>query len=207
MGVWSKAKVKCERLPQVVHCRNCDVFSRAGREVLERKPPAGYVTQWQQTISRQEERGEAVLSGVMVFRLGMELFAVPAQAMQEVAEIRSIHRVPHNDNQNVAGIVNIGGEINICYSLSNTLGIEKQNEPDDFYERLLVVNSYGEKYIFPVCEVIGITRYAEGDIVPIPTTLGESKSQYIDRMFVLDKSHVALLNIEHLCQTLNRTSV
>ena len=130
IGVWSSVQEKCERLAQVVHCRNCDVFSQAGREVLERKPPGGYVTQWRNEIAHQQEEKDATLTGVMTFRIGDEWFAVTARSLQEIAELRTIHRVPHNDNPHVAGIVNIGGEVDICYSLGNLLGVKRQEKND-----------------------------------------------------------------------------
>lgn len=202
IGVWSSVPEKCERLSQVVHCRNCDVFSQAGREVLERTPPGGYVTQWRKEIAHQQGESDTTLTGVMTFRIAEEWFAVPAKTLQEIAEQRTIHRVPHNDNPHVVGIVNIGGEVDICYSLGDFLGLSKQANVINAYERLMVVIYNGDRYIFPVNEVSGMTRYGEADVLPVPATLGGDKSSYVDGMFVMGKTHIAILNIEQICQTL-----
>lgn len=206
IGVWSTAKEKCERLKDVIHCRNCNVFSRAGREVLERKPPGGYVTQWQKTIALQEEDNKSTLPGVMTFRLGDEWFAVPAQSLQEIADLRVIRRVPHNDNPQIAGIVNIGGEVIICYSLANLLGVDFHEDAGNQYRRLMVITHFSQKYIFPVNEVIGMSRYGEDDIMPIPATLGDDKLQYIETVFSYDKKHITVLNVEKICQSIGRVA-
>lgn len=202
IGVWSSASEKCERLSQVVHCRNCDVFSQAGREVLDRRPPGGYVTQWRNEIAHQQEEIDKSLQGLMTFRIGKEWFAVPAKSLQEIAELRIIHRVPHNDNPYIAGIVNIGGEVDICYSLGNFLGVDKYKNESNVFQRLMVINYYGDRYIFPVSEISGMTRYGESDVLPVPSTLGGEKSSFVDGMFVSNKTHIAILNIEQICLSL-----
>lgn len=207
IGVWSAVTEKCERLSQVVHCRNCDIFSQAGREVLERKPPRGYVTQWKSEIAHKIDETDTSLTGVMTFRIGNEWFAILAKSLLEVAELRTIHSVPHNTNPYVAGIVNIGGEIDICYSLGSLLGLEKQEMRSRTYQRLMVVDYQGSRYIFPVSEVRGMTRYGKADIVSIPSTLSNEKSSLVECMFLLEKSHITVLNVDQLCESLGRVAV
>jgi chemotaxis-related protein WspD len=207
IGVWSTVSEKCERLSQVVHCRNCDVFSQAGREVLERKPPGGYVTQWRSEIAHQVEKTDTSLTGVMTFRIGKEWFAISAKSLQEVAELRTIHRVPHNANPYIAGVVNIGGEVDICYSLGSLLGLEKQKKRNHTYQRLMVVNYQGNRYIFPVSEVSGMTRFGKADIVSIPSTLSSEKSSLVECMVLLEKSHITVLNVDQICESLRGLAV
>lgn len=205
VGVWSTVAEKCDRLQQVVHCRNCEVFSRAGREVLEQKPPAGYITQWRNEIAHQQEKNDESLIGVMTFRIGEEWFALPAKCIQEIAELRKIHRVPHSDNPRIGGIVNIGGEVNICYSLGSLLGV-KNDKNEDTDQRLLVVNYNGDRYIFPVNEVSGMARYGESDLIPVPATLGEEKLSIVSGMIEINKKHIALLDVDQVCQLLGRVA-
>ncbi|WP_455198551.1 chemotaxis protein CheW [Kaarinaea lacus] len=204
IGVWGSSAEKCERLDQVVHCRNCDIFSQAGREVLERKPPAGYVTQWKNEIAHQQEDANPNLAGVITFRLGNEWFAIQANSLQEIAELRTIHHIPHNSNPYIAGVVNIGGEISACYSLGRLLGVDRQGTENSTYQRLIVVNYQDEAYIFPVSEVTGMTRYSETDIIPAPATLDSERLSLIDNMIVYKKKHIAILNVEQICRSLGR---
>ena len=39
IGVWGTETPRCPKLEDVVHCRNCEVYSAAGRLVLERRLP------------------------------------------------------------------------------------------------------------------------------------------------------------------------
>ena len=202
IGVWSSVSEKCERLPQVVHCRNCEVFSRAGREVLERKPPSGYVTQWRNEVARQPDQNDKGLTAVITFRLGNEWFAISVNSLQEVAELRTIHRIPHNTNPSIAGVVNIGGEVDICYSMGSLLGVDKGESQERSYQRLIVILSHGDRYIFPVTEISGMTRYNKTDIQPAPSTLGTEKTSLIEGVYIYDKKHITILNVEQVCQDL-----
>jgi chemotaxis-related protein WspD len=207
IGVWSSASEKCEMLSRVVHCRNCDVFSRAGREVLERIPPGGYVTQWRNEIAKQLEKSDTGLSAIMMFRLGNEWFAISIKHLEEVAELRSIHRIPHNVNTNIIGVVNIGGEVDVCYSMGSILGVEKGEKQDGAYQRLIVTNYGNNRFIFPVSEVRGMTRYSVADIQSAPSTLGDGKSSLIYGVIKDNDKQVTILNIEKLCQHLLEVAV
>lgn len=207
IGVWGKSTERCERLAQVVHCRNCEVFSQAGREVLERKPPSGYVTQWRNEIAHQQEEANPSFSGVITFRLGNEWFAIQAKSLQEVARLRTIHRIPHNSNPYIAGVVNIGGEIIACYSLGRLLGVDRKDTENHGYQRLMVINYQGESYIFPVSEISGMARFSESDIVPAPATLDAERLSLIDSMVLSNKQHIAILNVDQVCRSFGRVAV
>ena len=46
----------------------------------------------------------------------------------EVAEDRTVHRVPHRNNRMFAGIVNVHGQLELCVSLSGLLEVDEQSE-------------------------------------------------------------------------------
>jgi chemotaxis-related protein WspD len=199
IGVWSDALEKCERLSEVVHCRNCDVFSMAGRGVFESRPPTGYLSEWQKKISHEKAEREKGDVGVMVFRLGKNWLSLPVEYLQEVVEERKIHKIPHNETRNILGIVNIGGEINTCYSLLNLLKIEEdvaRNEGK--LERLIVIVINGDRFVLPVCEVSGMARYSSNDLLQTPTALGKEMGAYVLGMFKIEKCQVAALNVEKI---------
>ena len=197
--MWGNAKEKCDRLADVVHCRNCDVFSMAGRGVFESRPPAGYLNKWQKELSHQKEEREKGDVGVMVFRLGDEWLALPVEYLQEIVEERKVHKIPHNEGVYILGIVNIGGEVNTCYSLMNLLEIDENIERNKGeLQRLIVIVVNGERFALPVCEISGLARYSSGDLLPTPATLGKKMGTYLDGMFNLQKRQVAALNVEQI---------
>jgi chemotaxis-related protein WspD len=46
IGVWAKGNRDCPKLKDVGHCVNCEVFSSAGRQLLECEAPRGYLEEW-----------------------------------------------------------------------------------------------------------------------------------------------------------------
>ncbi len=196
IGVWGDAQEKCDRLSEVVHCRNCEVFSMAGRGVFESKPPAGYLSEWQEKISKEKTEREKGDVGVMVFRLGKEWLSLPAENLQEIVEERNIHKIPHNEGLHILGIVNIGGEINTCYSLMNLLKIDEDvNKKEGGLERLIVIVINGDRFVLPVCEVSGLARYSSNDLLQTPEALGKKMGAYLLVMFKIKNRQVAALNI------------
>lgn len=199
IGVWGGAQEKCDRLSEVVHCRNCEVFSMAGRGVFESKPPAGYLSEWQEKISKEKTEREKGDVGVMVFRLGKEWLSLPAENFQEIVEERNIHKIPHNEGLHILGIVNIGGEINTCYSLMNLLKIDEDvNKKEGGLERLIVIVINGDRFVLPVCEVSGLARYSSNDLLQTPAALGKKMGTYLLGMFKIQKRQVAALNVEQI---------
>ncbi len=199
IGVWGDAQEKCDRLSEVVHCRNCEVFSMAGRGVFESKPPAGYLSEWQEKISEEKTERKKGDVGVMVFRLGKEWLSLPAENLQEIVEERNIHKIPHNEGLHIRGIVNIGGEINTCYSLMSLLKIDEDvNKKEGGLERLIVIVINGDRFVLPVCEVSGLARYSSNDLLQTPAALGKKMGTYLLGMFKIQKRQVAALNVEQI---------
>ncbi len=174
VGVWSHAQEKCEKLAEHVHCRNCPVFLEIGHSVFERVAPSGYLSQWRKEISAQENRDNFKNNSVLVFRVGCEWFALPTNILGEIANERTVHRIPRNMNRFISGIVNINGEIKICYSLSELLALNSVdgiNEREDKYKRLVVIELDGKHYVFLVDEVKGLAWYGDSELLPVPATL------------------------------------
>ena len=199
IGVWGNLQEKCDRLNEVVHCRNCDVFSMAGRGVFESKPPTGYISEWQEKISNEKAEREKGDIGIMVFRLGKEWLSVPIENLQEVVEERKIHKIPHNEDLHILGIVNIGGEIITCYSLMNLLKIDESvDRTKSEVERLIVIVINGDRFVLPVCEVSGMARYSSHDLLQTPAALGKKMGTYLHGILKIQKRQVVALNVEQI---------
>ena len=197
--MWGDADEECERLAEVVHCRNCDVFSMAGRGIFENKHPPGYIVQWQKAISSQKEQRDKGSIGVMVFRVGNEWLSLPVKYLQEIVEERVIHKIPHNEGVYILGIVNIGGEVNICYSLKNLLEIEKsKRKSESKLRRLIVIVINGDRFVLPVSEISGLARYSPDDLLPSPATVSKKMGTYFKGIFQHEKRQVAALNMEQI---------
>ncbi len=209
IGVRADADKRCPELERVIHCHNCDVYSRASRSILEQDFPAGYQQQWTDVYAREEQVPQpGQSSSVLIFRLGGEWFALASQLIDEVARMKSIHRLPHVDSSIVKGLVNIRGELKICVSLGEILGLEKFSDSEAgqhiVFDRIIIAHGDDGKFVFPVSEVYGIHHYQEDDLVGVPVTVSKATASYTLGMLKWKDRHVACLDNELLFYSLNK---
>jgi chemotaxis-related protein WspD len=207
-GVWGK-EGRCPKLEEVVHCHNCDVFHAASMKVYDRVIPEDYRSEWSRLLAQEKERRVEASKSVLVFRIGDEWVAVPTVLCKEVTDVLKIHRLPHNRNRIIKGVVNINGEVQICFSLGNVLGISKAANGDAeearnlVSERSVIMEKDGKRYVFPVSEVKGMFRYTEGALKEVPRTL--SFGNFMKGVITCDGRHVGCIDEELLIAELDRS--
>lgn len=159
IGVFSRETPSCERLQTVIHCRNCDVFNRAGRRLLERQIPDRFREEWSRTLLTEKPDETPGTESVMVFRIGGEYLAVRTDQFEEVIDPENMlstipqpgyrrksaapgggmpkrrgsnpyHSLPHNRNSVLLGIINVHGEVQLCISLKHLLDIKARDSAD-----------------------------------------------------------------------------
>lgn len=200
IGVWGVEKPRCPLLEDVIHCRNCQKFSAAGRHLLDRAVPPEYVREWTEVISEKAKAADHAATSMLVFRLGDEWLALPTAIFREVSSMRPVHRIPHRTNQIVCGLANVRGELLVYISLGRLLGIKKgkryalDNIKGSFAERLLVIEKNSQRFVFPVSEIYGIHRYLSEELYEAPTTIANASASYIKGIFTLEHRHVGCLD-------------
>ena len=209
IGVWRTGKERCPELVQFVHCRNCPVFSKIGRKLLQTKPPEGYRSEWTKILSIKKEIKPINVKSAFVFRAGGELLALPFHMIQEVVTMGPIHSIPNIESKVLRGLVNIHGRLQICVSIGRVLGLEKlkkteeQLDPDYISpERLVVVLQDNFLVAFPVSEVIGVIRYTPEMIKDPPVTVSGSKAVYTMGILQLKGKDIGLLKNKPLFKML-----
>ena len=198
----------CGELRRFVHCRNCPVYSAAGIQVLERNLPPGYLQERSRQFAMARASARPEHASAVLFRLREEWLALPTEALQEVAEHRQIHSLPHRNKGVLLGLTNIRGELLICVSLGRLLDIESLSTSQvlrSSYKRLMVVNSDGNRFAFPAEEVKGPCRFHPQDLTPLPSTLARAKSSYTQGLVSWQDKNVALLDPALLFIALNRS--
>ena len=198
MGVWSRRQAKCEKLQQVIHCRNCEVYTNAGRKAIEKAVPIEYIAQWTKDYSQVAAAEAKKQCSVVVFRLGVEWFCLPTQYCKSIENRSVIHSIPRYSNQLLLGIVNIKGTLQLCFSLDSLLQVatEDVKHPNNsgIYKRLLVLLYDQQHYVFPVDEVGGIDRIDDANLESPPATLSQRQAEFVKGMVKTEKQKVALLN-------------
>ncbi len=168
---WNKIGISgdrsCPELNSFIHCRNCPVFSAAARTFFDRAAPEEYLEDWARWLAsshlhgtRGEESQDATGAlrtdgaSVLIFRLATEWLAICTQTIVEVTLPRVVHQVPHRSNQVFTGLVNLQGQVQLCFSLHSLLGTSVSVSPT----RLIVLRDQeqGETWAFPADEVLGV---------------------------------------------------
>jgi chemotaxis-related protein WspD len=191
----------CPELKLHVHCRNCPVFASAAKTFFDRPAPEGYLEEWTTWLARPDERvepgkgeepGASKSTGVLIFRLDREWLAFRTQTVVEVALPRPVHRIPHRTNAVLNGLVNLRGQLQLCFSLHSLLGVRDSiaksgavDVPDGVgeqavgprratsLERLVVLRDRerSEIWAFPTDEAHGVEHVARGAMQGVPSTL------------------------------------
>jgi chemotaxis-related protein WspD len=211
IGVWRTCKERCPELDNVVHCRNCSVFSKTGRLLLRTNPPEGYRNEWTSILSKEKDIKPINVRSAFVFRAGNEWLALPSNLIQEVVNMGPIHSIPNINSKVLRGLVNINGRLQICVSIGRVLGLEKlertaeQLAPDYISpERLVVMLQNKQLVAFPVSEVKGTVRYTPEMIIDLPVTVSGSKAVYTMGILHLEGKDIGLLKDKPLFKTLTK---
>ncbi len=170
-GVWGRERPRCPRLEEVIHCRNCEEYIRPGRELLERlarahPPPAPMPERPQDEAPRERPPAQ------LVFRVNGNWLALPGILILRVSESAVPRPLPHQQRTTLRGLVNVGGRLLVCLSLTDALGIPhlppRMDDPSrGIFERLVAVEGEGLRFAFRAGEVRGLYRCAETDLRPL----------------------------------------
>lgn len=211
----------CEQLSTHVHCRNCPVYSAAGRSLLQRLPPDNYLAEWTTLLAEgQQTSGRSLLSAdgaavrnerslsLMVFRLAEELFALPVAVLLEVSAPYVVHSIPQRSNAVFRGLVNIRGEIMLVASLTALLGLADQNPANGAptgSRRMAVASSSSGRWVFPLDEVFGIHLFDHAAVRSAPLLNKQATTCYSSGVLQWRNRSVALLDPELIFSALNDT--
>jgi chemotaxis-related protein WspD len=205
IGVWGDRS--CPELIQAVHCHNCPVFTAASRRFLDAPPPGNYLEEWTERLIAPIEETADDLQSVLIFRLCEEWLALRVQVLLEVTGPRPVHPIPHRVGL-LAGLVNIRGELHLCVHLAQLLGIKAQEDRQPMpngaggLPRLIVAQSEGNRWVFPVDEVDQVYRLSPGELTGAPATLARSASPLTRAVLAWRERSIGYLDDERLFRVL-----
>jgi chemotaxis-related protein WspD len=207
-GVWGDRS--CPELPGHGHCHDCPTFSQEGRALLNREAPENYLAEWVSLLAQEREAVSRDERAVLVFRLMSEWLALPAHCWVEVVEVRPVRHIPHRSSQILLGLVSVRGEIHLCVSLSNLLGIEKGDGSEDAESReasrrFCVVKENNIVWVFPVDEVHGLISYSEKDVGGIPSTVAKSFQKFTRGLLNIAGRQIGFLDETSVFDALSRS--
>jgi chemotaxis-related protein WspD len=201
----------CPELERYVHCRNCPVYSRAALDLLDSEVPPGYSEEWTTYVARPKPADEDDdTQTIVIFRIGSEWLALPMPAVLEVADLRPIHSLPHRRSGVVLGLANVRGELVVCVSLGQVLGLEQRIDANReargaAQQRLLVIRRDDVRSACPVDQVHGIHRVRSRELREVPATIAKAAATYSKAVVSWNGHSVGLLDDQLLCYTLQRS--
>jgi chemotaxis-related protein WspD len=169
-------------------------------DLLERPAPEGYAAEWLAVLGETKDSCEAATVSVLVFRLHGEWLAFRTEAFREAVGLRVLHSVPHRSNKVMLGLVNIRGEILLCFSLATLLGIEDEGDSRQaairrrVYPRMAVIEKEGARWVFPITEILGTMRLREDAFEPVPVNIAVSNNPFTSKIFRVQDKPVGLLD-------------
>jgi chemotaxis-related protein WspD len=201
IGVWGRERPRCPVLQEVIHCRNCDKYIAAGQRALQRPVPDEYEQEWTHNLARKKDTDTGHHLTVIIFRVGDEWFSLPVNYLQQVETRRVIHSVPHRNSAIVKGVVNVAGEVKMCFSLGALLGVEQASTLDAtqrtaVYEGLIVLKSGKRGYVFPVTEVLELARISLEEIKAVPSTVSAVAASYLLGLVKFRELHIGHLDAD-----------
>ncbi|MEP6873509.1 MAG: chemotaxis protein CheW [Burkholderiales bacterium] len=178
--------------------------------LLDRDPPPDYLADWSYHFAQEQTAEQVDVQSVFIFRIGAEWLALPTPIFAEVAELRSIHSLPNRRSGVVLGLANVRGELLVCVSLGNVLGLENAAESNreqqrSAQQRLLVIGGDGQRLGFPVDEVHGIHRVHAHELKEVPGTVARATATYSKAILAWQQKSVGLLDDQLLLHTLSRS--
>jgi chemotaxis-related protein WspD len=210
---WSRIGVSgdrsCALLAQHVHCRNCPIQSAAARSLLERPAPQDYQRDWTVHFAQPEPNLDSNMSSVVIFRVGLEWFALPTKSCLEVITARPIHSLPLRSDGVLLGVANVRGELVVCVSLSVLLSVATPGAGDvagtvTSPKRLLVVGWPEGPIAFLAEEVLSVHRHRVEDSKQAPTTVAQARVRFTKAVLSWDGRSVGILDDDLLRRAINR---
>lgn len=197
----------CERLATVAHCRNCPDYIAAGRMLLDRDVPDGAPEEWARLIAEPKQSRRPGSVSVVVFRIAAEWLALKTVLFEQAVTVRPVHSVPSRTNRIFEGLVNVDGELLLCFAAADALGLEHAADTSSKRgrERLLVVSRDGQRFAFRVDEVLGVRSLASEDFACLPATVSNAPDTVTKSVFSIGARRVGLLDEARFFERVTRT--
>jgi chemotaxis-related protein WspD len=207
----------CPRLAEHARCLNCPVFAQGAARLLDRPlsdaelaPRSHAGTPIDNEASRvHASRVDAAMQPALAFRIAGEWLALPTSVVREVDVVRAIHSLPHRRTRAVLGVVNVRGALTIAVSLGELLNMDhaadSRRSTRNSYARMLVAAHDSAPVAFPVDEVEGVVRYAEGALLPVPATLSRATALHARGVLACRDTTIGLLDPARLFDSIARS--
>lgn len=206
IGVWGDSS--CPEIRKYNHCRNCPLFINSGKELFEKEPPEGYLTEWTEILAKEKTDDEKADNSCLIFRLGGEWFGIDSSLVVEVTVNSVIHSLPHQRSKILKGIVNVRGEIKLVVELHNLFGVENLeadlNKKSKIFQRQIVIQKGKDSWVLPVDEIKGVVKFNEKKVTALPATAKTAKENFLRGFIKSEKIEAGIIVSDILFNAINK---
>jgi chemotaxis-related protein WspD len=211
---WNRIGVRgdrsCPELEQHIHCRNCPVYSAGAADLLDGELTADYLAERTAHVAQPEHAETGQQQSVVIFRVASEWLSLPTSVVAEVANLLPIHSLPHRQDGVVLGLASVRGQLLVCVSLRQVIGVEpapavNHDRRDLAYPRLLVIRRDAARVVCPVDEVHGIHHFHPRELTEVPTTVARAAVTYSTALLSWRGHSVGVLDDQLVFYTLTRS--
>lgn len=204
IGIWSQDH-SCPKLPEVIHCHNCDVYHQATAYVYDAPLTDEYRDECTHVLREHKKVEKAKANSVLTFEVFDEWLAIPACYVKEITSYRTVQRIPHNKNPIVQGLINISGEIEISFSLGTLLGLRDWKKGKGSFRHVIIADYDNKHYVFPVSQLGEVLRYHDDDLQAVPSTSDEKAGSFMQGIVKWKRQQVGALDAELLFSAISRS--
>lgn len=171
IGVWGNQKPRCEKLDDLIHCRNCDVFYAAAEASFQnRSSGTAALEKSRELLERLHQQVQQGDLSVVPFRLGRFWFGIETGSVQMVVADCRIHTVPFRSRPALLGLIPVNGEAITCVCLSEIIRVRVNDSPStvvcgSVFHRFLVLKMGNSRVAFKVDEVLDVARHFFDELV------------------------------------------
>lgn len=193
----------CPELATYGHCRNCPVYSSAGRKLLNRPMPEEIVTEWTALAAQKalELGGDNV--SLFILRIHDEWLALRTKIFIEAGPAARARKLPLRSTAVFTGLVNVHGALLPCVDLAKLLAISEGKLPPA-EPHLLIVESPDGPIAFNCHEAVGIRQFEEKALRPAPATVERCMGSLATHIVDSECGLATLLDSDRFLQALDR---
>ena len=203
IGVWGREMPRCSSLQDVIHCRNCDVFTQAGRRLFENAANVEYVVEWADSHVSQAPRRATNNESFTVFQLGGEWLALATKRVKEISEIGAAHCIPHRNQKILKGLMSIHGQLVPWIDLGGLMGIAENAEQSAVRKRCMVIEHEQQCFVFSVVKVHGVMRIAGDEMRQAPAASVAGSDKLVKSVVPWSGRNVGCLDVVALVKACN----
>jgi len=134
------------------------------------------------------------MKAALVFRLGQQWLGLPPVLVAEVAAGQPLRRLAHRTTGRLEGVVNVRGELHLCVSLGELLGLGRRSDSTATARMVLVRDADAKVLAFRCEEVLGLQHFPNKAMQPAPDTLAEPLRECVQGLFPMRDGHIAMLD-------------